>query len=117
RLRLLGEIPVVHARGRTEHHPRRIERLARAQIDRARDAAFDHVRRRILIDVDACHQLRRYVFEAETTRVTRTEHIASVELATNLRHASDHDAAPLRGEAIGVVWGEQVIDRDTRNAL
>src|SRR5690606_9997304 len=66
---------------------------------------------------DACHQLRRYVFEAETTRVTRTEHIASVELATNLRHASDHDAAPLRGEAIGVVWGEQVIDRDTRNAL
>ena len=48
-----------------------VERQARAQIDRAGDAALDHVGGQVLVGIDARQQFRRDVVEVEAARGSR----------------------------------------------
>jgi len=70
-----------------------IERQARAQVDRAAEASFDHFRGRVLVDVDATEQLGRHVLEAQAAAVIGGEDVTAIELGAHLGQATDGDGA------------------------
>jgi hypothetical protein len=79
-----------------------VERHGGAQIDQAGDSAFDLFRRRIFVDVDAGHQLRRHVGETKRTTAAGRKRIAAVDLRANVSQAAHRHAGALDRLAVRV---------------
>src|SRR3546814_6058838 len=94
-----------------------IEGNERAQIDRARDAALDHVGGLVLVGVDATQKFGRDILPRQTARTVRAERVAAVEFGTHLVEAADDDARRLGGKVRRVVGAREADDGDAGNAL
>jgi hypothetical protein len=113
----LDEVAVAGLGRQREQTLLAVERQAGAQVDRARDAALDHVGRRALEHVDAAHQFGRHVREAQGAAVVGREGVAAVQFRTHEVQAADHDAAAFAREVVRIDAGGEAVDRHARNAL
>ncbi len=93
RLAVVGEVVIVVLHAAGDLAAVVVERQTRAQVDRAAQATFDHVGRRILVDIDATEQFGRHVFEAQATAVVGGKDVATIELGAHLGEAADGDRA------------------------
>src|SRR3546814_6145789 len=87
---------------------------SRAQIDRARDAALDHVGGLVLVGVDATQKFGRDILPRQTARTVRAERVAAVEFGTHLVEAADDDARRLGGKVRRVV-GDREAEEERKN--
>ena len=94
-----------------------VERQAGPQVDRAGQAALDHLRRLVLIGVDARHQLGRHVVEVEAAIAVGREAVAPVEFGAHEGEAADQHAGGLARGVRGVVGRLQARGSDARHAL
>src|SRR5690606_33380347 len=117
RTRVLGLVAVVVVHAAGDLAARLVERLAGAQVDRAAQPALDDLGRGVLVDVDAGHQLRRDLLEAQAAATVGAEHVAAVELAAHEGQAADHHAAAFGREVVGIVTRREAGNRDAGNAL
>src|SRR3546814_10269259 len=69
---------------------------SRAQIDRARDAALDHVGGLVLVGVDATQKFGRDILPRQTARTVRAERVAAVEFGTHLVERSEEHTSELQ---------------------
>src|SRR3546814_8625571 len=76
--------------------PLRIERQARAEIDRPRDPALDHLGGLVFVCVDAAQKLGRDVLPAEAARAVRAERVAAVEFGAHLTERSEEHTSELQ---------------------
>ena len=108
RLRLAGaeEIVIIHPARCGELEAVKIERLARAQVDEAADAALDQFGRRVLVDIDAGEQFGGDILKAERATAVRGEDVAAVDLRPHLAEAADRDGAALAEAALDLHAGD-----------
>jgi hypothetical protein len=83
----LGEVAVVGLARERDVEPVVVERLARVEVDRAGEAAFDHVGGGVLVDIDRAEQFGRHVGEVQRLPADAGgERVAAVEFRrTKLR--------------------------------
>ncbi len=114
---LLGQVAVIVIGIEDDQAALAVERQAGAQVDRAGDAAFDHVGRLVLVGIDTGHQFRRHVTPRQAARRVGVERIAAVEFRADLLQAANQDARRLGGEVGGVRGASETGDRDAGDAL
>ncbi|AAK22771.1 hypothetical protein CC_0786 [Caulobacter vibrioides CB15] len=102
RLPLLGHVADAHVGGEGHDALGAVERQTRAQVDRAADAAFDQIGRRVLVDVHAGHQFGRDIFEAQGAAALGREAVATVQFAANPRQAANLDARTFDRDPVDV---------------
>ena len=93
-----------------------VKRHGGAQVDQAGEGAFDLFRGRVLVDVDAGHQLRRHVGEAERAAAAGRECIAAVDFRAYVGQAAHRDAGTFDGLAIRVAR-HVAVHGDARDTL
>ena len=93
-----------------------VERHRGAQVHEARDGAFDLFRGRVLVDVDAGHQLRCHVGEAERAAAAGRECVAAVDFRTHVGQATDGHARAFDGLAVRVAR-HVAVDGDAGDTL
>ena len=114
---LLGQVAVVVVGVDRQQAVGVVERHAGAQVDRAGDAALDHVGGDVLIDVHARQQVGRDILEAETAARGGGEDVATVGFGTHARQAAHEDAAAFGRQTGGVAGGVGALQGDAGNAL
>lgn len=93
RLELVGQVEIALGRGGGDLQAIEVERLAGAEVDRARELILDQVGRRVLVDVDARQQFGRDVFQVQLVGARGGEDVAAVEFGADLGQAADRDRA------------------------
>jgi hypothetical protein len=93
-----------------------VKRHGGAQIDQAGDGAFDLLRGRILVDIDAGHQFRRHVGEAKRAAATGGERVAAVDFRTHVSQAAHRHAGALDRLAVRVAR-HVAVDGDAGDTL
>ena len=94
-----------------------VERQARAQIDRAADAALDLVGGRVLVDVHARQQVGRDVLERQAPSVAGREDVPAVGFGPDPGQAPDEDPPALCGQTGRVTGFVGALQGDARDAL
>ena len=94
-----------------------VEWLACDKIDRAGNAAVNHVCGGILEHFHTAQKLRRDVVERKFTAAVCGEDVAAIQLRTHIRQAADDDARSFDREAVWVIALFKAGDVDARNAL
>jgi hypothetical protein len=113
-----SEIAVVGFGGEREVEAAVVERLARVEVDRAGEAAFDHLGGRVLVDLDRAEQFGRNVGEVQRLPVDAgRERITPVELRADKVEASDDHARAFDRKVVGVVAAGEAVDRNPGDAL
>ena len=84
-----GEIAVIRLDRTGEVEAGIVERLARDEIDQARNIAFDHVGADVLVDFHAAEQLGRDIVERQRAAAIGREHVAPVERRKDEGQAAD----------------------------
>ena len=94
-----------------------VERLAGDEVDRARDAAFDHVGGDVLEHFDTAEQFGRDVVEGQGPAAIGREDVAPVQLGPDIGEAADDDAGAFDREAVRIVGAFEAADVHTGDAL
>src|SRR3546814_569695 len=89
--RFLRDVAIGVLDRKGDQPPFRIERQARAEIDRPRDPALDHLGGLVFVCVDAAQKLGRDVLPAEAARAVRAERVAAVEFGAHLTETAHED--------------------------
>ena len=113
----LGHVAVVHFGGAGDVEAGIVERVAGDEVDRARDAAVDHVGSGVLEHFDPAQQFGRNVVERQLAAAVGREDVTPVQFRTDIGQAADDHARTFDAEAVGIVALDEAADVDAGDAL